>query len=469
MRFAPLSYESILQQLIARMVALTPLSDVNDSSVLLHLAAGIARAVDQNNYNAACLLSVFDIDQASGADLDKRAQEIQPGTITRLPANSAVGAVVFSRNATTGVVYIPQGTQIEDASGNAFETSAAGEIADNSPAQITGHSVGQDSAPVAIVAVLAGSAGNVAANTLTQFAQVPTGVNSATNLSATTQGSDQESDDQFRARIKGYVASLPRSTETALTNAVLGARDPATGDQILFSQCVEDLAVPGFVTLFVDDGSGQAESVQSVSAENVTYGLSGPPANSAVGGETRLQLQNAPVKDADAITLTSSTRGALERDTQYTLNSASGLLVMTPALSAGENITASYTYYTGIIALAQKIVDGDPEDRTDYPGVRAAGVQVTCQSPLVVAQPISIQLTTADGYDADATRLSVQNAVLNYINALSIGDDILRASLFAQIMAQAGVTNAVLSAPTADVTIHDGQIARCLAANVTVN
>ncbi|RYF13094.1 MAG: hypothetical protein EOO77_16210 [Oxalobacteraceae bacterium] len=469
MRFAPLPYESILQQILARMVALTALSDVNDSSVLLHLAAAVARGVDQNNYNASCLLAMFDIDQASGADLDARAREIQPGTISRIAGSYAVGTVIFSRDAQSGTVLIPQDTVVQSADGQFYNTTAIAQILEESPAQITGHLAGQDSSPVPVAAQLAGSSGNVAAGSITVFSQRPVGVDSVFNVSATTQGSDEESDDQFRARIKGYVASLSRSTQTALENSVLGARDAGSGAQILFSSAVEDVSAPGYVTLFVDDGSGQAESVETATDENVTYGLSGPPTNSAVGDESRLTLQHAPIKDSDALTIISSTRGALSRNQQYTLNPASGLLVFTPTLAMGEIITASYTYYTGVIALAQKIVDGDPNDRANFPGIRAAGVQVKCQSPLVVAQPVSIQLTIADGYDSASVRIAVQTAVLNYINALSIGDDIHRANIFAQIMAQTGVLNAVVTSPQKDVAIHDGQIPRCLASNIIVN
>ena len=469
MRLLPPTYEQMLQQFLSRMVTLAGLSDVSDTSVLRHTGAAVARAVDQANYQTLALLDRFSIDTAQGADLDARAAEIQPGTISRFLATSAAGNVIFTRSAQTGTVIIPAGTQVSDSLGNVFSTQASSSIAPTSAAQISGHLVGQDSPLVPIKAILAGSAGNVASGTLTTFVQRPTGVDSVTNVGATSQGSDEESDTSFRARIKAYVASLPRSTPLALQTAVLGQTDPVSGDQILFAQVSEDVTTPGYVQLYIDDGTGTSESVATVSGEIVTATLSGPPVGSAVGGETRLSLDQCPVKAADAVTLTSNARGALAQGTDYTLHAPSGLLVFTPALIKGEVITASYTYFTGIIALAQKIVDGSAADPTNYPGIRAAGISVTCLAPLVVAQPISVTCTIADGYDAVSTRTTVQAAILSYINALPISGDILLAGLFQTIMAQQGIINATITTPAADVAFGDGQIARVLSSNVTVN
>jgi uncharacterized phage protein gp47/JayE len=469
MRLLPPTYEQILQQFLSRMVTLAGLSDVSDTSVLRHTGAAIARAVDQANYQTLALLDRFSIDTAQGADLDARAAEIQPGTISRFLATTAAGHVIFTRAAQSGTVGIPAGTQVSDSLGNVFATQTNGLITPVSSAQISGHLVGQDSSLVPIKAVLAGSAGNVADGTITTFVQRPTGIDSVINVGATSQGTDEESDTSFRARIKAYVASLPRSTPLALQTAVLGQTDPVSGDQILFAQVSEDVTTPGYVRLYIDDGTGTSESVATVANEIVTGTLSGPPTGSAVGGESRLNLDQYPVKAADAVTLNSNARGALAQGTDYTLHAPSGLLVFTPALIKGEVITASYTYFTGIIALAQKIVDGSQADPTNYPGIRAAGISVTCLAPLVIAVPISVTCTVEDGYDAASTHTAVQSAILSYVNALPISGDILLAGLFQAIMAQQGISNTTITTPAADMPVGDGSIARILASNVTVN
>lgn len=467
-RFTPQRYESFLQKMIATVVTRAGFSDVTDTSGVKHVLAAASRAMDEANYQTSLLLALFSIDKASGDDLDARAADIQPGTIKRVLASVAVGSVVFSRTTTTGTISIPVGTQVKTSDGVVFTTTAVGTIAPTNPA-IVSSGIGMDSGQVPVVAVVAGSNGNVVTGTVIKFVQKPIGVNSVTNTTVFTQGRDKETDDSFRQRIRGFIAGLARSTVSALESGVLNIQDPVTGDTIIFSKVVEDPLTPGRVALYVDDGTGTASSIVTVTGEVVTAGLSGPPPNTAVGGEVRLSLVNHPVEPNESSTLVSNDRGTLIAGSDYTLDTTSGLIVFTPALVPGEQILAYYTYFTGLIALAQKVVDGDPNDRTNYPGLRAAGIQVVVQSPLVVLTNINITLTVGDGYDSSSVGTNVQNAVLAYVNGLGISGDILIASIYQTTMNVPGVVNATVESPTNDINVLDNEIARITATNVTVS
>lgn len=538
-RFTPKRYEQILPQMIARVVTRTDMSDVADSSVVKHILAAAARSDDEQYYHMALLLDLFSIDTAVGEDLDERATEIQPALISRIQAQKSTGTVVFSRNTASGLtVTIPIGTKVKTSDGVLFKTTSTGSITPTSAEQISGHGVGRDSNLVSVVAEVAGTSGNVAANTIIKFTSKPGGVDEVTNQSALINGLDKETDDAFRQRLKDFIASLARCTVGAIEAGVIGQQDPDSGATILFAKVVEDIVNLGNVTLYIDDGTGAAESVavtaqaltvdwtwngtttvtttdtsdvavddfirldsdeqffqiqsivpntsvvisnpggatiptgtgaSSKATDLLTEGLAGPPPDSAVGGETTLYTDIKPIKDTDPFVITSSTRGELIRNTHYVLNPASGQLDFNPALTTGEQVVADYTYYEGLIALAQKIVDGDPNDRLTYPGLRAAGVYVRVQTPQVLLQNVVVTVTVAEGYDQDETKEAVKQAIKDYINTLNISGDVIRNRLITKMMLVPGVVNVLVITPAGDIAILDDQLARTQDSNITVN
>lgn len=538
-RFSTKRYDQILTQFLAKIVSRTGLSDISDSSVVKHLLACVARGIDELYYSASLLRDLFDINRATGEDLDERAAEILPGSITRLASVKATGNIVFSRQGTIGSVTVPIGTKIQTAGGIVFTTTSAGSITALSPEQITGHGVGRDSNLISAVADVAGTAGNVAANTIIKFSAKPAGVDEVTNPTTMTNGADQESDDTFRARIKQFVSGLARSTIDAIESGVLGIQDPNTGQTILFSHAVEDVIDRGEVTLFVDDGTGSAESTDitegtdlaatftwngtttvtsadtsevsagdfigiksgnqffeiitvnanvsviisnpggliiptgattsRVNPENITEGLGGGGGDAAVGGETDLYVNNVPVKDTVTKYIISSIRGLLVENTDYVYNQADGHVVFLVPLVVDEYVFALYTYYTGLIALGQLIVDGDPDDRGTYPGLRAAGVCVIVQTPTVLIQNVVSTVAVLEGYDNTSVEDNVLEAIKEYINGLNISGDVLRAELTRRIMSVAGVYNIGLTVPPADVIILDNQMARITDINISIN
>ena len=458
-------YEQILAQMIAKVVTRSKLSDISDSAMAKHILAAAARQDDEQYFQMSLLLSLFSIDTATGDDLNERAKEIQPGTVYRREAQKSAGNLVFSRTGAIGTVAIPERTRCKTSGGLIFVTTAAGSI-------LAGNT---DSGLIPAIAEEAGANGNVATGTIVKFASKPSGVNSVTNPSAFSYGTDKESDDSFRNRLKNFIASLPRSTVQALESGVLGAQDPNTGAIILFSKAVEDAVNRGYVIVYVDDGTGSAESTEAISGEKVTEGLGGGGGDAAVGGEEVLRLNYGVVKDSIPAVITSSTRGVLtggfEFDSgyDYWINPASGQINFDPALTNGEEIDAGYTRYTGLIALAQRIIDGDPNDRATYPGIRAAGVLVQAKTPQVQVQNISVAVTISEGYDNNEVKTGVKEVIKEYVNALGISGDVLRATLIRRIMGVSGVYNCVVNTPAVDVILLDDQMARTTDPNIVVS
>lgn len=467
-RFSVKRYEQILTQMIAKVVGRSRLSDVSNTSVWKHVLAAAARQDDEQYYQMLLLKKLFDIFQASGDDLDERIREIQPSVIERELERKSSGNVVIYRSGTVGTVNFAAGVQVKTADGLVFTTTASGSITPTSPVQIIGHSIGQDSGLIPAVANVGGADGNVDAGAINGFIAKPVGVDGVINLVKFAYGLDQEDDDSLRNRAILYISTLSRGTVSAVELAVSGAEDEDTGARILFSKCVEDYTDRGNCVVYIDDGTGSASSTEAVPSENVTAGFGGPGGDSAAGGEEHLQLDFKPIVPT-TLALTSSVSGALTEGVDYYIAEAWGKIYLATALVTGEIITGSYTRYTGLIELAQKIVDGDSADRVNYPGYRAAGTYHVVTTPQVLIQVVEASIVVSEGYEQSEVETQALNTVLNYINTLGISGDVICSEIIKRIKAISGIYDVTLVTPSANVILLDDQLARTTEANVSIN
>jgi uncharacterized phage protein gp47/JayE len=461
--FQPRARPEILRDMIARVVARSTLTGVTRNNALFHVLAAAASEDAEQYFQMARLRDLFSIDKASGSDLDARAKEIVPGTLTRRGPVQATGNVTFSRPGTTGTVAIPTGTTLaaSDAQGQInFQTTSAGSILAGSTS----------SGLVPVAAVEAGARGNVAAGSISQFVSRVAGVPVVTNASALTNGQDRESDASFRARLRAFVQGMSRGTVSAIesfaTNVVL-----ASGQRVIFANLKEPVIPTGTVSLYIDDGTGNVETFDS--------SLIGSPEvllASAIGGEVALTTTNKPVRDDGSLVVeldTGSGYTTLVRNTDYVFDPAGGRITFTVALSAGDAVRAQYRYYTGLIQEVQKVVDGDPLNPLVYPGVRPAGIQVLVLAPSLLSQSVTATISVLSGYDVTSVAANVSTAIQSYINNLPIGDDVIASELIERAMGVTGMFNFKLqsltgSSPAADQIVLDDQVARISAASITL-
>lgn len=466
--FVPKTYEDILQRLVNRVVARSTLTDLTETAAGKTLLAAVAREADDLYYALVNILATFAIDTAAGQDLDDRAADFN---ITRKTATKATGALVFARTGTAGLVPIPAGVRVNVPGQNpelVAVTTAIGSIADLS----------STSAPVAAVMEKAGSRGNVAIGTLIGFKSgKPPGVNSVSNPNPFGAGQDTETDDAFRARIKLFIATLARSTVAALEFVSSGV-SIVSGKRVVFSKVVEDPVVLGKVYLYIDDGAGTAVETDDTGGvpEVLTSGVDFP-GDVAQGGEQYLYTDNFPIDEsASFVVVANPWQGApgpvtLVRDVDYTLNAASGQLFFPVPLVAADKVTDEYTWYINLVKEVQKVVDGDPADRTNYPGWRAAGVLVLVRAPTIVNVVVSAGVTVTDAFvGVRASVLSaVQTAIAAYINGIGIGGDVVLAEMIQRAMEVPGVFDVTFFAPLGNLSVLPDQLPRTNAAtDVTV-
>ena len=455
MAFTPRSFPDILTRMINRVVARTSLTDINDGSSLKQVLAAAAREDDEQWFQMTKLLDLFDIYTAQGDDLDERAKDYNPVLITRRSATKATGAATFARTGTVGTITIPIGTQIQvPAQGSQpaviFSTTAEGTI-------LAGFST---SAPVNVEALVAGTTGNVAPGSIKGFVSKPSGVDTVSNASALTNAQDRESDDQFRDRILAQVKALARCHVLGIESAALAVSDSVSGKSVAYAKTIEDVFNRGNVTLYIDDGAGTAESTVAVAAETLLA--------SAQGGEVDLYTTNKPIKTTATYQLRINGTPQVE-GTDYELDPSDGHFKLYTGLTATDAVAADYTYYDGLIQEVQKVIDGDPLDRSNYPGYRAAGVIVRVLPPSIQQQTVTVNITVRQGYNQTAVAVSVAAEISAYVNALGIGEDVILNELRERTMAIPGLYDCYFAAPIENVVILDNQLARVLAANITVS
>lgn len=452
------TYNEILEGMIGKVVTNSQLSDVSNSSALMTILAAAARSDSKIAYEALKILQLFDLDNCTGDDLERRAAEIFPvsvgGALERQPATNATGSVVFSRIITGVAIDIPRGVTLKTASNIQFRTTDVGRI----------EAADTQSQPVKVVALEPGQEGNVSAGTITQFANKPQGVDAVLNESPVRFGEDRESDDSFRARIKLWLQSLDHCTVRAIESIVLGVKDPLTDSMVRFAKVVEPVDNPGYAKCFIDDGTGQLNIGNRVEVENeqVTDYPGNTSGGIAQGGEANLFLRNKPVANIEEVV--STIRGPLARGVPgYLVNPSNGQLQFDPPLVAGERIFASYTYYDGLIAEVQKVIDGDENDRLNYPGYRAAGCNVQVLAPFTQIINVEAQVMVETGYDRDLCKLQAKDAISQYINTLGIGRDVVYHEVVAQIMEVEGIVDVrplTLNGSTSNILTVEDQLPR---------
>ncbi|WP_369788059.1 baseplate J/gp47 family protein [Rouxiella sp. WC2420] len=220
---------------------------------------------------------------SSGDDLDSWMADF---SFTRLAATAATGQVVFSRFTATNQAVIPVGTQVSTTDGTQAYLVTTDTTNAAYDATQTGYvlAAGVASVSVPVQAVTAGAAGNAQQGTITVISGSIQYVDTVTNTVTFGSGEDAESDTDFRARFVLWIASLSKSTLSAIGYALSSMQNGVTYT-LTENQTYSGLSQPGYFYAVVDDGSsspsstflGQAYSaIDAVRGFTVTFSVFAP-------------------------------------------------------------------------------------------------------------------------------------------------------------------------------------------------
>jgi uncharacterized phage protein gp47/JayE len=226
------------------------------------------------------------------------------------------------------------------------------------------------------------------------------------------------------------------------------------------------LAVNGSTQITYSNPTGVVEAY----AAGITFALGNEElVASAVGGEEYVSTTHAPIRLSSPISFTTDVVGKVfVIGSNVFLNPANGLVRFNPSLVPTETVTTNYTYYTGLIALVQKVIDGDPNDRENFPGIRPAGVLVRVAAPTTVPITVRARLTLERGRSFQTVSSQVESSILAYVNDQGISGDIVRNEIIERIMSVDGVTDCILEIPSANITINDNELARITANDIDI-
>jgi len=288
---------------------------------------------------------------------------------------AATGKINFYRSgAAAADIDIPAGTAIL-LDGLTFETLVDGKI-------LAGNT---DSGGINSACSIEGTDGNISVNAidtasgLGSFINQPLGVENAKNGvaaippdgTAFSGGEDEETDSERLARFRDYVSSLARSTPLGL---LTGARSV---DGVSSASIIESSPSAGWVTLYVDDGSGTLPAALKTEVE--------------------------------------------------------------------------------------KVINGDPADSENYPGYRAAGIQVLILAPNVINVDVDMTIKILSGSLVTDSDLEdeVETEVTRYINSLGLGYDVTRAEMIKVAKnVHADIFDIVITLPASNVVVGSNEVPR---------
>ncbi len=486
MPFVRRIFAQILQDMIDHVSFNTPLSDFRIGSVIRTLLEAAALEDDEAYFQMAQLLRDFSYTSATGVELDRRLEDFD---LVREPAAPALGEVILTaprpvlRDTPLLAPITVYADETSDRPRVELVTTQNGVI----PAGRTA------SAPIPIVATMPGAFTNVPSGAV-QFLRAPIGgLDGATcsNPISTFGGRDAESDDDFRARARRHIRALPRGTVATLEGKVIGVKSWSPAGTLLgqVSSALLREEKPGESTLFVLDATNHfAQTTETLLQPEVVLAA-------ATAGQRHVRLHHVPVVPAtleltihtpgvpSALTLVATdpafalyaelddttgvvTLGVLSPDHAYR-DPRTG--VAAPGLRAGATVSASYAYYTGLVAEVQRVINGDPEDRLRYPGWKAAGTRVRVRFPLVRQIDVRLALTPKEGF-ARADLISPVTATVEaYINGLGLGTEVVLARVQALAMDVPGVFDVTALLPTGNIVVLEDEIARAPQGSVVVS
>lgn len=107
-----------------------------------------------------------------------------------------------------------------------------------------------------------------------------------------------------------------------------------------------------------------------------------------------------------------------------------------------------YLYYTGLLRTVQRIIDGYEPDAETYPGRKAIGGAIEILPPLIRRIGISIDITTDEGVNLGEISKEIKTIIINYVNNLGVGRDVILSEIVAAIMNVRGVAACTFNSPT---------------------
>lgn len=219
--------------------------------------------------------------------------------------------------------------------------------------------------------------------------------------------------------------------------------------------------VNDFQGYFVVDSNKNFFEVVSNTSNSIDLAVPVLP-NPAMGSYAVIPVTDAPSR--------------LVRNTEYYFNETTGDVELVSGLGVHDALVVypalgdpSYSYYDGIIKEVQRVLNGDPSDFVNYPGIKAAGVKTKVLWPDVVMVDFTLYVSAISTVSEASTYTTISAAVELYVNKLNIGDSVVISEVIAAVMGVSGVADVRVVTPSANVIVLDNQMARTAISRISIS
>lgn len=264
------------------------------------------------------------------------------------------------------------------------------------------------------------------------------------------------------------VATLPGDSLTASVTATVDstltlddASDwPSTGKVIIIDGT--DIEV-----LEYSSKSGSVLNLTSTVSFNHTVGtivyLCEIVSEAAENGQQRFKLKHFPVVRGTPRVFRSAVGDAWEELAEFTdfaINKGTGEFKVLDdgGLDLGTEVVAIYSYYTNLIAEVQRVLEGDLANPDAYPGIKACGVFMSVEAPIIKRITVRASITAAPGFSEVDLTDAVTSNIEGYVNSLKIGEDVIRSKIVDVAHNVRGLADIVVITPTSNVVVLENEL-----------
>lgn len=438
--FGPRTKEEILQSLVMRMVAQSQLSDLRENSEFTTLLGVVAEQLEAAEYRVEEFHAAHHFEGVSGSLARDRVGQLPNGGLGgMLPESPATGRVlVLTRASAVGAVTVAAASVLvgrSDAPGVVYQLAEDAVFADGALV------AGGAGAPLRVVCLTAGEAGNCPIGAIDRVVQGPQELVEAANVDALTNGQPAESVAQYVKRAEAYLASLAgRPQEKPLEYLGTTFRS-SSGVRARHARVVRDARRPGYAELVVDDGYGFAGFTRAGRATSGVVPVSGqrelwfesPAATTPevwVGGR-KLVAQYGVEPD-----------WRVEHELgRVVFREESALLV--PGVSWEVK---NYQVFTDFVAELQAVVLGATED-VNEPGWVSSGNRLRVVPPRGQDLGVHVVVWLASGWRLEDVAPVVQAMAVAHVATLAADEAFRPFRLYAELGRVAGVEDVEIKTP----------------------
>ena len=423
-------FDQVVQDLIAAIQSMQPNANLQVGSLMRDVM------IDAPASEMAELFGEIRIAQQAQSVRDARGEHLDRllanWAIYRKPGEKAKGTVWFYRQAAPLVdVVVPVGTRVRTSTTISqdaveFVTTQTVTMLAAQAASYYNDDENRYEIQAPIEAAYRGVNGNVGPNTIMVFTSI-VGVDGCTNRTATTGGSDEETDEVFRARGLSSLAGTNAGTQAGYEVLVEGqvGVDQAT---------VVDPNDPYMER--VRDGGGADVWVKTRQTAEVTdsYAYEAGEINRRL--EYRPAVSISAVRQDGALLVPGVDYGlALDTDVYARSIYSNDRIWWISLPPVGSNIEITYVW-CDLIKSLQDLLDAD-----EY---HHAGADILAKLCYKATVDVTMKVEVFSGYNPAAVTSAVNVAIAAYIDSLLLGVDVQQSDIISIAESIAGVDSVVL-------------------------